>query len=141
MEERENSEGTDEGNKGIASTDKGGDRTKDDRSEDGDRNKEDNRNKGDRIDRSKDTIVKGNSYLLANPRPAEAPDDGTVVQTTGADRSAPGTQPEPNTPHTQTLTSGADQVIYQVQKGLHRLKRLFFGQASSSGIGIGIGIG
>ena len=78
----------------------------DDRNKEGDRNKVGNRNKG--------TIVKGNSYLLANPRPAEVLDDCTTEQTTGADRSAPGTQPEPNAPHTQTLTSGADQVIHQV---------------------------
>ena len=118
------------GNKGNARTDEGGDRNKDGRSEADDRNKEGDRNKAG--DRNKGTIIKGNSYLLANPRPAEAPDNGTVVQTTGADHSAPGTQPEPNT-HTQTLTSGAIQVVYQVQKGLHRLKRLFFGQASGSG--------
>ena len=102
--------------------------------EGGDRNKEDDRNKGDRNDRIKGTIAKGNSYLLANPRPAEPPDNGTVVQTAGADRSAPGTQPEHNNPHTQNLTSGASQVIYQEQKGLHQMKRLLSGQASSSGI-------
>ena len=127
VEERENVEGPDEGNK--ARTDEGGDRNKDGRSKADDKNKEGDRNKVG--DRNKGTIVKGNSYTLANPRPVEVPDDGTVVQTTGADRSAPGTQPEPNTPHTQTLTSGTDQVFYQVQKGLHRLKRLFKNKAET----------
>ena len=110
---RENSHWQDEGNKGNTRTDVGGDRNKDGRSEADDRNKEGDRNKVG--DGNKGTTIKGNSYLLANPRPAEAPDNDTVVHTTGADHSAPGTKPEPNTPYTQTLPSGAIQVVYQVQ--------------------------
>ena len=68
---KENSQGQDEGNKGNARTDKGGNRNKNDRSEADDRNKEGDRNKVG--DRNRGTIVKGNSYLLAKPRPAEAP--------------------------------------------------------------------
>ena len=116
-----------------------GDKNKGDRIEGGDRIKDGDRIKGDRIKGANNKGKgmgrgEGNSYLLANPRLVEAPDDGTIAHPTGADRSAPGTYPEPKTPHTQNLTGGASQVIYQAQRGLHRMKMLFFGQTNSSGI-------
>ena len=43
----------------------------------------------------------GNSYLLANPGLVEAPDDGRVVQRTGAARSASGTTTGRNLLHSQ----------------------------------------
>ena len=42
-----------------------------------------------------------NSYPLANPGLVEAPDDGTVVQHTGAARSVPGTTTGRDLPHSQ----------------------------------------
>ena len=110
-----------------------------DRIEGGNRIKDGDRIKGDRIKGANNKgkgmgFGEGNSHLLANPRLVEAPDDGTIAHPTGADRCAPGTYPEPKTPHTHNLTSGASQVIYQAQRGLHRMKMLFFGQTNSSGI-------
>ena len=45
-----------------------------------------------------------NDYLLADPRLAEAPDNGTVEPHTGADRSAPQALLDPNRPHSQNLS-------------------------------------
>ena len=120
-------------------TNEGGHKNKGDRIKGGDRIKEGDRIKGDRIKGAKDKgkgtgCGEGNSYLLTNPRLVEAPDNGTIVHPAGADRSAQGTHPEPKTSHTQNLTGGASRVIYQVQRGLHQMKMLFFGQTNSSGI-------
>ena len=53
-----------------------------------------------------DNTDNGNVYLPADPRLAEAPDYGTTVHPTGAERSDTGTQPRPNLPYTQTRTGG-----------------------------------
>ena len=47
----------------------------------------------------------GHSYLLANPKLAEAHGDGTVVPPTGTDRSAPQHLPGANLPCSQHLSN------------------------------------
>ena len=55
----------------------------------------------------------------------EAPDYNTILHTIGADHSAPGTHPDPKTPHTQNLSGEGDsdriEGDYRIEGG-HRIK-------------------
>ena len=67
----------------------------------------------------------GSTYVLANPRLLETPNDGTVVHPTGAAHSAPGTPPGPNLPHSQNP-------IGESQCGMKRVASDAGGSTSSS---------
>ena len=68
---------------------------------------------------------------------AEGPDKGNeAVTDEGGDRNKDGRSKADDRnkegDRNKTLTSGTDQVIYQVQKGLHRLKELFKNKAKTN---------